>query len=53
MKMCVLRSKAVAEQGNGEIETEEPGRWSIDSGSMREEDHIDEELPGYFEFGPR
>ena len=28
------------------------GRWSIDSMSMWDKDYIDEEVPGYFEFGP-
>jgi len=28
------------------------GRWSIDSMSMWDKDYIDEEIPGYFEFGP-
>ena len=27
------------------------GRWSIDSMSMWDKDYIDEEVPGYFEFG--
>jgi hypothetical protein len=27
------------------------GRWSIDSISMWDKDYIDEEVPGYFEFG--
>ena len=28
------------------------GRWSIDSMSMWDKDYIDEEVPGYFAFGP-
>ncbi len=28
------------------------GLWSIDSMSMWDKDYIDEEVPGYFEFGP-
>ena len=27
------------------------GRWNIDSMSMWDQDYIDEEVPGYFEFG--
>lgn len=27
------------------------GRWSIDSMSMWDKDYIDEQVPGYFEFG--
>ena len=27
------------------------GRWSIDSTSMWDRDYIDEEVPGYFDFG--
>ncbi len=27
-------------------------RWSIDTMSMWDKDYIDEEVPGYFEFGP-
>jgi len=28
------------------------GRWTIDSMSMWDKEYIDEEVPGYFEFGP-
>jgi len=37
----------------GKAKTKTPvlGRWSIDSMSMWDKDYIDEEVPGYFDFG--
>ena len=37
--------------GKAKPSNEFAGRWSIDSMTMWDKDYIDEEVPGYFEFG--